>query len=58
MGDVVGMMRSLQRMSDALINRLDWDEGKEFVHNEGLQIPPIVGSSVHREIEREKFIEF
>jgi hypothetical protein len=39
-GDVVGMMRSFQRMSEALINHLDRDEGREFVPNEGSQHPP------------------
>jgi hypothetical protein len=34
-GDVVGMMRSFQRMLEALINCLDRDEGREFFPNEG-----------------------
>jgi hypothetical protein len=36
-GDVVGLMRSFQRMSEALINRLDRDEGRASVPNEGSQ---------------------
>jgi hypothetical protein len=34
-GEVVGMMRSFQRMLEALINRLDRDEGRAFVPNVG-----------------------
>jgi hypothetical protein len=57
-GDVMGMMRYFQRMSEALINRLDRDEGRESVPNEGSQLPPLVSGSVHRELEKVKFHEF
>jgi hypothetical protein len=57
-GDVMGMMRSFQRMSEALINHLDRDEGRESVPNEGSQCPPVVSGSVHRELEKVKFPEF
>jgi hypothetical protein len=36
-GDVVGLMRSFQRMLEALINRLDRDEARVLVPNEGSQ---------------------
>jgi len=41
-GDVMGTMRSFQRMSEALINLLGHDEGRESVPNGGLQHPPVV----------------
>jgi hypothetical protein len=34
-GDVVGMMRSFQRMSEALINHLDRDEARVLTPPEG-----------------------
>jgi hypothetical protein len=34
-GDVVGLMRSFQRMSEALINRLDRDEARVSTPPEG-----------------------
>jgi hypothetical protein len=57
-GDVVGMMRSFQRMSEALINHLDRDEGRESVPNEGSQCTPVGSSSIHRELEKVKFPSF
>jgi hypothetical protein len=57
-GDVVGMMRSFQRMSEALINRLDRDEGRVYVPNEGSQHAPAGSVSIHRELEKVKFPEF
>jgi hypothetical protein len=57
-GDVVGMMRSFQRMSEALINCLDRDEGRAFVPNEGSQRAPAGSSSIHRELEKVKFPKF
>jgi hypothetical protein len=38
-GDVVGLMRSFQRMSEALINHLDRDEARVPVPPEGPQRP-------------------
>jgi hypothetical protein len=55
-GDVVGMMRSFQRMSEALINRLDRDEGRVSVPNEGSQCAPAGSVSIHRELEKVKFL--
>jgi hypothetical protein len=49
-GDVMGMMRSFQRMLEVLINRLDHNEGRESVLNEGFQIPHVVSGRIHREI--------
>jgi hypothetical protein len=57
-GDVVGMMRSFQRMSEALINHLDRDEGKTSMPNEGSQCTPSSSSSIHRELEKVNFLEF
>jgi hypothetical protein len=57
-GDVVGMMRSFQRISEALINRLDRDEGKSFVPNEGSKCAPTGSVIIQREIEKVKFPEF
>jgi hypothetical protein len=57
-GDVVGMMRSFQRMSEALINHLDRDEGRAYVPNEGSQRTPTGSSSIHKELEKVKFPEF
>jgi hypothetical protein len=57
-GDVVGMMRSFQRMSEALINRLDQDEGRTSLPNEGSQCTPTSSGSIHRELEKVKFLEF
>jgi hypothetical protein len=57
-GDVVGMMRSFQRMSEALINLLDRDEGRASMPNEGSQHTLVVSSSIHRELEKVKFPEF
>jgi hypothetical protein len=58
MGDVVGMMRSFQRMSKALINCLDRDDGRESVFNEGSQCAPNGSSSIHIELKKVKFPEF
>jgi hypothetical protein len=57
-GDVVGLMRSFQRMSEALINRLDRDEARALVPNEGSQRAPAGSGSIHRELEKVKFPEF
>jgi hypothetical protein len=39
-GDMVGLMRSFQRKSEALINQLNRDEDRALVPNEGLQHAP------------------
>jgi hypothetical protein len=53
--DVVGMMRSFQRMFEALINRLDREEARAPAPTE---VPPralVVTGSIHRELEKVKF---
>jgi hypothetical protein len=55
---VVGMMRSFQCMSEALISRLDRDEARAPTPPE---VPPraLVGTgSIHCELEKVKFFEF
>jgi hypothetical protein len=56
-GDVVGMMRSFHRISKALINHLDQDEGRAYVPNEGSQHTPVGNSSIHKELTKVKFPE-
>jgi hypothetical protein len=56
--DVVGMMRSFQRMSEALINRLDRDEARAPAPAEVPPRAPAVTGSIHRELEKVKFPEF
>jgi hypothetical protein len=50
-GDVVGMTRSFQRMSEALINRLDRDEARAPAPAEVPPRAPVVTSIIHRELE-------
>jgi hypothetical protein len=57
-GDVVGLMRSFQRMSEALIIRLDRDEARVSVPPEGPPRAPAGTGSIHRELEKVKFPEF
>jgi hypothetical protein len=57
-GDVIGMMRSFQRMSEALISRLDRDEARAPTPAEVLPRAPAVTGSIHRELEKVKFPEF
>ena len=52
------MMRSFQRMSEALINRLDRDEARASTPTEVPLRAPTVTSSFHRELEKVKFLEF
>jgi hypothetical protein len=56
--DVVGMMRSFQRMSEALISRLDRDEARAPAPAEVPPRAPAVTGSIHRELEKVKFPEF
>jgi hypothetical protein len=56
--DVVGMMRSFQRMSEALISRLDRDEARALAPAEVLLRTPAITSSIHRELEKVKFPKF
>jgi hypothetical protein len=57
-GDVVGLMRSFQRMSKALIICLDRDEDRSLAPPDGLPHAPASTCSVHRELENVKFPEF
>jgi hypothetical protein len=57
-GDVVGMMRSFQCMSEALISRLDRDEARAPAPAEVPPRAPAVTGSIHRELEKVKFLEF
>jgi hypothetical protein len=47
-GDVVWLMRSFQRMSEALINHLDRDEARAPTPSEGPPRAPVSTSSIHR----------
>jgi hypothetical protein len=58
MGDVVGLMRSFQRMFEALINHLDRDEARASTPPKGpLHASTGIGS-IHRELKKVKFPEF
>ena len=41
-----------------LINRMDRDQGRAYVPNEGLQCTPTGSISIHRELDKVKFPEF
>jgi hypothetical protein len=56
--DVVGMMRSFQRMFEALISRLDRDEARAPAPAEVPPRAPAITGSIHRELEKVKFPEF
>jgi hypothetical protein len=57
-GDVVGMMRSFQRMSKALISCLNRDEARASTPTEVPPCAPTITGSIHRELEKVKFPEF
>ena len=57
-GDVIGMMRSFQRMSEALINRLDRKEARASAPAEVPLHASTVTGSIHHELEKVKFPEF
>jgi hypothetical protein len=57
-GVVIGMMRSFQRMSEALISRWDRDEARASAPPEVLPCAPTVTGNFHREFEKVKFPEF
>jgi hypothetical protein len=57
-GDVIGMMRSFQRMFEALIIHLDRDEARALAPPEVLSHAPAVTGSIHHELEKVKFPEF
>jgi hypothetical protein len=57
-GDVVGMMRSFQCMSEALISRLDRDEARAPAPAEFPSCAPAITGSIHRELKKVKFPKF
>jgi hypothetical protein len=57
-GDVVGLMRSFQWMSEALINHLDRDEARATTPPEGPPCALVGTGSIHRKFEKVKFLEF
>jgi hypothetical protein len=54
---VVGLMRSFQRMSEALIIHLDRDKARAPTPPEGPPHSPVGTGSIHRELEKVKFIK-
>jgi hypothetical protein len=57
-GDVVGMMISFQRKSEALISHLDRDEARAPAPPEVLLRTLVVTGSIHHELEKVKFPKF
>jgi hypothetical protein len=57
-GDVVGMMRSFQRISKALISHLDRDESKASAPPEGPPRTLVSTGNIHQELEKVKVPEF
>ena len=57
-GDVVGLMRYFQPMSEALINHWDRDEARALASPEVLPRAPTAIGSIHHELEKVKFLEF
>jgi hypothetical protein len=55
---VVRMMRSFQRMFEALINHLDRDEARALAPAEVSSCASVVIGSIHRELEKVKFLDF
>jgi hypothetical protein len=55
---VVVMMRSFQRMSEALISRMDREEARALTPVEVLPRTPAITGSLHCELEKVKFPEF
>jgi hypothetical protein len=51
-------MRYFQRMLKALINRLERDEAREPVPNEGLQHAQASCGRIHKELEKVEFPDF
>jgi hypothetical protein len=54
--EVISMMCSFQRMLDAMMDRLEREEGGVLMDVEGSQNP--TSNHVHREMEKVKFLEF
>jgi hypothetical protein len=57
-GDMFGLMRSFQRIYEALISHLDRDEARAPTPLEGPPCSLASTSSIHRELEKVKFPEF
>jgi hypothetical protein len=57
-GDVVGLMRSFQRLSEALINPLDKDDARASTPPKGPPRAPVGTGSIHCKLEKVKFPEF
>jgi hypothetical protein len=57
-GDVVGLMRSFQHMSEALINCLDKHEVRASTPPRVPPHAPVGTGSIHRKLEKVKFSEF
>jgi len=57
-GDVVGLMRSFQRMSKAWIIYLDRDETRVSTPPKGPPCTLVGTSSIHQEIDKVKFVDF
>ena len=57
-GDVVGLMRYFQLMSEALIIHFDRDEARSPTPPEGSPHFPVGIGSIHRELNKVKFSEF
>jgi hypothetical protein len=57
-GDVVGLMRSFQRMSEALIGRLDKKEARVLTPPEGPPCAPFDTCRIHCELNKVKFPDF
>jgi hypothetical protein len=57
-GDLVGLMRSFQRMYEALISHLDRDEAKAPTPPKGPPCSLVCTGSIHRELNKVKFPEF
>jgi hypothetical protein len=58
LGDMVGLMKSFQRMSEALISCLDRDEARVSTPPKGPPHALVSIGSIHRELEKVKFPKF
>jgi hypothetical protein len=56
LGDVVGLTRSFQWMSKALINYLDRDEAKVSTPPKGPPPTPVSTGSIHCELKKVNFL--
>jgi hypothetical protein len=56
--DVVGLLRSFQRIFEALMNRLDKDEARTPAPLEGPPHVPVHTGIIHHELQKLNFLEF